>query len=112
WCNDKPTDAAHVDAVRQLATPIPKNLILRLLEEQMSSAARRFCHRDVGEAAAVGAQKSVEGCDAVIAARMPIAVDDDERSTPDNDGRQGGGISVPPPAYLLLLGTSLLLPAS
>jgi hypothetical protein len=60
----------------------------------------------------VDAYKLIESFDAVIAARMPIAVDHDEASAPDNNGGQGGGMTVPPPAYLLLFGTRLLLPAS
>ena len=78
----------------------------------MSSAARCFCHRHVGKVAAVGAHKSIEGFDAVIAARMPIAVDDDEANAPDKDGRQCGRVVEPPFANLLRLGARLFLPAN
>src|SRR5262249_92431 len=111
WCNYEAARAAHVDAVRQLAAPVAKRLTFWLLEKQGSTAVRCFCYRHIGKVAAIRVHKPVEGFDAVIAVRMPIAVDDDEARTSDNDGRQSGGMSVPPLAYLLLFGARLFLPA-
>ena len=78
----------------------------------MSTAARCSCHRHIGKLAAVSAYKPIKSFDAVIAARVPITVDHDKASAPDNDCRQSGGISVPPFAYLLLFGARLFLPAN
>lgn len=112
WCNDKAADTTYVDAVWQLATPIAERLTFPLLEEQVSTAARCSCHRHVGKVAAVGAQKSVEGLNAVITAGMPIAVDDDEPIATHKNGRQCGAVAEPPIANLLRLGARLFLPAN
>src|SRR6476469_4631707 len=110
WCNDKAADAAHIDAVRQLATPVAERLTFRLLEEQVSTAARCSGHRHVGKVATVGAKKPIEGFDAVIAARMPIAVDGDEASAPDEDSGQRARMSLPPFADLPWFSARFFLP--
>jgi hypothetical protein len=78
----------------------------------MSSAARCFCHRRVDKLATVSAHKSIEGFDAVIAARVPIAIDDDETNAPDWDSGQCDRVVEPPFADLLRLGARLFLPAN
>ena len=70
-----------------------------------------FCHRHIGKLGAVGGYKLIKSFDAVFSAGVAITVDGEEASAPDNDGRQSGGITVPPLAYLVLLGARLFLPA-
>src|SRR5260370_2669916 len=102
-----------MDAVRQFAAPVAKRLtILPLFEEQVSTAARRSCHRHAGKGAAVGSQKAIEGFDAVIAARVPIAVDDDEASAPDADTWQRASMNSPPLANWPRLSGRFFLPAN
>jgi hypothetical protein len=91
--------------------PFAQRFTSWLLEEEVGTAAGRSCHRHVGKVAAVGTHKLIKSFDAIVSAGMAITVDDDEASAPDDDGRQSGGIAVPPLAYLLLLGTRLFLPA-
>src|SRR5262249_46968465 len=98
--------------VRQLATAVAERLTFWLPEEQMSTAARCSCHRHIGKVAAVGAQEPIEGFDAVVAARMPIAVNDDEASAPNRYSCQRARLSAPPLADLLWLCARLFLPAN
>ena len=91
--------------------PLPSGSPVGCLKKRWAPPRAVLCHRHVGKVAAVGTHKLIKSFDAIVSAGMAITVDDDEASAPDDDGRQSGGIAVPPLAYLLLLGTRLFLPA-
>jgi hypothetical protein len=91
-CAHRAAHPAPIDAIAQRFTSW-------LLEKEVGTAAGRSCHRHVDKVAAVGTHKLIKSFDAIVSAGMAITVDDDEASAPDDDGRQSGGIAVPPLAF-------------
>jgi hypothetical protein len=113
--HDPAAGAAHINAVRQRATPIADSLVIRLLKVEMPAAAgcerRRSLRRKSFAIGACAFDKRAQRGHTIGAAGVAVRVDYDKAGAPELDASDGVRELAPPAPDLIFVRGCILLPA-